>query len=97
MTTVTTVTTKPNHHGPGAEMTLQLNQSHGAYELVLSPVILALLGFWADRSLGTGPWLMVSAALIGFVGAVVKIYYSYRSKMAAHAAHTSAAARERAT
>jgi F0F1-type ATP synthase assembly protein I len=80
------VTTKPTTNGPGGELTVQLNQSHGSFELVLSPLILALLGLWLDRTLGTGPWLTIAAAVLGLVGASVKIYFEYRSKMAAHAA-----------
>jgi F0F1-type ATP synthase assembly protein I len=65
----------------------QLHSSHGSFELVLSPVILALLGLWLDRSvLDTTPVLTIVCAVLGFVGAAVKLYYGYRAKMAEHAA-----------
>lgn len=60
----------------------QLNSSHGSFELVLSPVILALIGLWLDRSVWhTTPWCTVTFAVIGFAGAVVKLYYGYRVRM----------------
>ena len=64
-----------------------LNQSHGSFELVLSPVILAFLGFLADRQLGTGPWIMVVAAILGLVGATIKVVVEYKTKMAEHEAN----------
>ena len=61
-----------------------LNQSHGSFELVLSPVILAFLGFLLDRQLGTGPWIMVVAAVVGLFGATTKVILEYKAKMAEH-------------
>jgi F0F1-type ATP synthase assembly protein I len=63
-----------------------LNESHGSFELVLSPVILAFLGFLLDRQLGTGPWIMVVAAVLGLVGATIKLVVQYKAKMAEHEA-----------
>jgi F0F1-type ATP synthase assembly protein I len=63
-----------------------LNESHGSFELVLSPVLLALLGYLLDRQLGTGPWLTVVAAILGLVGATIKLVVQYKLKMAEHEA-----------
>ena len=62
------------------------NSSSGAYELVLSPILFALLGHWLDGRFGSGPWLMVIGAVFGLVGASVKRYYTYRFRMDQHAA-----------
>jgi F0F1-type ATP synthase assembly protein I len=70
----------------------QLNSTHGSFELVLSPVLLALLGLWLDRSVWhTTPWCTVIFAVVGFAGAVVKLYYGYRARMAELTAERSAA------
>lgn len=66
------------------ELTSQLNRSHGSFELVLSPVILGVLGFLADRWMGTVPVLTVVAVIVGFAGAAVKIFYAYEVEMRAH-------------
>ncbi len=69
----------------------QLNSSHGSFELVLSPIILALVGLWLDRSvLDSTPWCTVTFAVVGFAGAVVKLYYGYRLKMSELAAQRAA-------
>lgn len=65
------------------------HRSHGGFELALSPVILALLGLWLDRTIGTTPLFCVLFAVIGFVGVAVKIFFVYRYGMAAHAAERS--------
>ena len=67
------------------EHTRQLNRSHGSFELALAPVILGLLGLWLDRTLGTVPVFLVTFTLLGFAGAGVKIYFTYRYEMAQHA------------
>lgn len=65
------------------EITEQLNSSHGAYELVVSPVVLGLLGWWIDSKVGSGPWFAVGLAVFGVVGAVVKVFLDYKLRMAA--------------
>jgi len=61
-------------------------QTHGSFELVVSPLLLALLGLWLDRSVfGTTPVLTIVFAILGLVGALIKIFYTYRLKMAEHA------------
>ncbi len=65
------------------ELNRQLNEGHGAFELVLSPVILSLLGYLADsRVFHTTPVLTIVAAVLGVVGATIKLFYGYRAKMA---------------
>lgn len=59
-------------------------QSHGSFELVLSPLLLGLLGWWLDAKVfHTTPWLTVIFAVVALSGAVVKIYFTYRAHMAA--------------
>ncbi len=53
-----------------------------SYEFVLSPVVLALLGLWLDRTVGTTPLFCVMGAVLGLVGATISIYYGYRNRMA---------------
>ena len=67
-------------------LTRGLNESHGAYELVLSPAILALIGFWIDRQVGSTPWITIGTAVLGLVGATIKLVVDYKAKMALHAA-----------
>jgi F0F1-type ATP synthase assembly protein I len=55
------------------------NQSHGSFELVLAPVILALIGLGLDRWLGTIPVFTIVLAVAGMVGSWAKQYYTYRS------------------
>jgi F0F1-type ATP synthase assembly protein I len=53
-----------------------------SYEFVVSPVVLALLGLWLDRTVGTTPLFCVIGAVLGIVGATISIYYGYRHRMA---------------
>jgi F0F1-type ATP synthase assembly protein I len=53
-----------------------------SYEFVASPVVLSLLGLWLDRTVGTTPLFCVIGAVLGLVGATIKIYYGYRHRMA---------------
>ena len=68
------------------EITEQMNRSAGGYELVFSPLILALIGFGIDKLFGTVPLFTVLFAVLGLIGVVVKIYYNYRAEMEAHEA-----------
>jgi F0F1-type ATP synthase assembly protein I len=61
-----------------------MHKSTGSYELVLSPLLLALIGYGLDRWLGTVPLLTVAFAVLGLVGACIKIYYGYLSEMDEH-------------
>lgn len=65
------------------QINTDLSRSHGSFELVLSPVILALLGWWLDsRVFHTTPVLIVAFSVLGVVGATIKLYYVYRFRMA---------------
>ncbi len=57
------------------------HQSHGSFELVLGPALLALLGLWIDRRLDLVPVFTLVLAVAGFVGAIAKLYYGYRHAM----------------
>jgi F0F1-type ATP synthase assembly protein I len=63
-----------------------MNRSVGGYELVFSPLILALIGFGLDKLFGTLPLFTVAFAVLGLVGVVVKIYFQYRTEMERHEA-----------
>lgn len=64
------------------DATRQLHRSHGSFELVMSPLLLALGGLWIDRTVGFTPWITIVAALLGLFGAGAKIYYQYNATMA---------------
>jgi F0F1-type ATP synthase assembly protein I len=66
------------------DLTQQMNHTTGSYELVLSPVILALIGYGLDGWLGTRPVLTVIAAIVGLVGAAARLVYGYNAEMAEH-------------
>ncbi|CAB4346672.1 MAG: AtpZ/AtpI family protein [Actinobacteria bacterium] len=66
------------------EITEQMNRSAGGYELVFSPLILALIGFGIDKLFGTVPVFTVLFAVLGLIGVVVKIYFNYRAEMQEH-------------
>ena len=68
------------------ELTQQMGRTTGGYELVFSPLLLALIGYGLDRLFGTLPILTVVFAVLGLLGAVTKMYYSYRSEMEQHEA-----------
>lgn len=56
-----------------------MHRGTAAYELVFSPVLLAILGLLLDQKVfGTTPWITVTLAVIGVAGAVVKLVYQYR-------------------
>ncbi len=61
-----------------------MNRSAGGYELVFSPLILALIGFGIDKLFGTVPVFTVLFAVLGLIGVVVKIYFNYRAEMEEH-------------
>lgn len=71
----------PEHVTRTEEATRSLNRSHGSFELALAPMLLALLGLWIDRSLGTVAVFTLTLAFIGIVGVGAKIYYAYKNSM----------------
>ncbi|MEM9467865.1 MAG: AtpZ/AtpI family protein [Actinomycetota bacterium] len=70
-------------------------RSSGGFDLVLAPVIIALLGLWIDSAAGTRPVFMLAFLAFGTVGAVLKVYYDYQRGMDA-ANEQAAAARAEA-
>ena len=50
-------------------------------ELVLTPTLLGVLGFLADRYLGILPVLTIAFALFGMIGMGVRSYYRYDVQM----------------
>jgi F0F1-type ATP synthase assembly protein I len=61
-----------------------MSRTTGGYELVFSPLLLALVGFGLDKLLGTLPLLTIVFAVLGLVGAVTKVVYTYNSEMEQH-------------
>jgi F0F1-type ATP synthase assembly protein I len=68
------------------EISEQVHRSTGSFELVVSPLLLALVGYGLDRLFGTVPVLTVIFAVVGFTGACIKLYCSYRYEMDQHEA-----------
>lgn len=68
------------------ELLNQMRSASGGYELVISPLLLALIGFALDRWIGTTPLVTVLFAVIGLVGAVITLYYRYQHDMDEHEA-----------
>lgn len=69
------------------ELTQQMNRGSGGYELVISPLLLALIGYAIDRGLGTVPVFTVIFAVVALAGVCVKLYYGYRAEMDEHEAN----------
>jgi F0F1-type ATP synthase assembly protein I len=53
-----------------------------ALSLVVGPVIFAFLGFLLDQALGTGPLFLVGFGILGFLAAVLALYFRYQAAMA---------------
>jgi F0F1-type ATP synthase assembly protein I len=68
------------------ELSQQMHRTTGGYELVLSPLLLALIGYGLDRLVGTVPVITIVFAVLGLAGAVIKLYFGYRNEMEAHEA-----------
>ena len=66
------------------ELSEQMHRTTGGFELVFSPLLLALVGYGLDRLLGTLPVFTIIFAVVGLVGAVVKLYFTYRYEMEQH-------------
>ncbi|MFV0317151.1 MAG: AtpZ/AtpI family protein [Microthrixaceae bacterium] len=76
-------------------LTEAANRSSGSFELVLGPVLMALLGLALDGVFGTRPILTVTLTIWGALGAGVAIYYRYRHQAAQDAEDRSRARAER--
>ena len=64
-----------------AQLTSSLQRSSGSFELTLAPVLMALLGLWLDRTVGTVPVFTVCLAVLGMAGAAASLYYRYDRSM----------------
>jgi F0F1-type ATP synthase assembly protein I len=69
------------------ELSEQMHRTTGGFELVFSPLILALLGYGLDRLFGTLPVFIIVFAVVGLAGAVAKLYFGYRVEMERHEAN----------
>ena len=63
-------------------MTSAAHRSTASFELVLGPVLMAILGLLLDRWLGTTPLFILLFTLWGAAGAAIGIYYRYRQQIA---------------
>lgn len=70
-------------------LSAQLNQSAGAYELVLSAVFLGFIGYWVDGWLGTRPLFTIALAVLGLFGAGLSMFYRYKHQIAELNAQTA--------
>ncbi len=52
-----------------------------AIQLVVTPLLMALLGVYLDHKLGTGPFLAIGLGILGLFGECVRAYTSYQIKM----------------
>ncbi len=71
----------PSNDRP-TKLTESLFSSTGAYELVLSALIVGLLGYGLDRWLGTAPVLRDRHEHLGFLGASASLYSRYKVQLA---------------
>lgn len=54
--------------------------------LVAFPLVLGLLGWWADGKLGTGWVLTITLTAVAVVGSFATAYYRYVARVAQHEA-----------
>jgi F0F1-type ATP synthase assembly protein I len=50
-----------------------------ALSLVVGPVLFAFIGYLLDQRLDTGPLFLVAFGILGFLGAVVALYFRYQA------------------
>ena len=60
------------------------NSTSRAFELALSPMVLAGLGYLLDRWLGIVPVLTIVFFLVGTIGLTATMWYGYTAKMRLH-------------
>ena len=65
-------------------------RSSGGFDLVLGPVLMAMIGLWIDSSADTRPLFTLVLFALGAVGAVLKVYYEYQRGMEAGQAELEA-------
>jgi len=52
-----------------------------AFELVATPAVFGLIGYFVDRWLGTGPWIALTLAALVSIYVVWKLWYGYNADM----------------
>ena len=52
-----------------------------AVEMVVTPLLFALLGWFLDTRFGTGPILAIVLGSIGVIGMAARTYYWYRAEI----------------
>ena len=52
-----------------------------AFELVATPALFGLIGYFIDRWLGTGPWFMIVLTVVVAAYEIWKLWYQYTVKM----------------
>lgn len=72
------------------QITKDMTDSTGGFELAFSGVIFCLFGLWIDRQLGTVPLFTLVLAVLGFVGGMLNVYYRYRRQIEQIEAETEA-------
>lgn len=77
---MSTAPTSQDRH-PTAALTQGAHRSSGSFELVLAPVIMALLGLQLDYWVGTHPLFILLFTIWGALGAGALVYYRYRDQM----------------
>ncbi|MEM9202359.1 MAG: AtpZ/AtpI family protein [Actinomycetota bacterium] len=65
-------------------------RSSGGFDLVLGPVLMALLGLWIDSATNTRPLFTLVLFFAGAAGAVLKVYYEFQRGMEASTAELEA-------
>lgn len=68
-----------------------MNQGFGdgisrAFELVVTPMAFAGIGFLIDLVAGTGPAFAIAFAVFGVIGTFVRMWYGYDHEMRSHEA-----------
>jgi F0F1-type ATP synthase assembly protein I len=59
-----------------------------AFELALTPIVAAGLGYVLDRIIGTVPLFAVAFLVLAVVASFIKMYYAYDAKMKVHDAES---------
>lgn len=65
-----------------------------AFEIVVTPLLFGLIGWFVDRALGTSPVLTVGLFAFGLVGVAVKLKLGYDREMATHDSSAATAPRQ---
>lgn len=76
---------------PTAALADAAHRSSGSFELVLGPVLMALIGLFIDSKADTRPLFTLVLTVWGMAGAFVLIYYRYRRQMESSGPTRSAA------